>query len=641
MRAPNMSTRFLSILVFVVAIVGGFRSLQVEHLSDDWALLHYASQHGNAAQWTGPWLGMENLRFHRPLFTGLYAWDWNWFGSDPFWPHALQIAAHAISALLLLTALRLLRVPAIGAALGALFFAVHPFLPGATGWLAGRCGTFAGLFSLVTMMCWMQARAVSSALLWRCVALLAACAAALTRESGYLALLLPLTLDCCAPASATHATSTSAAPRLTLQQLVRTHWPFAIAGCALLLLRHAALGTIGGGYPDATGLVAGGTHATVALKQAGLALLQLFAAVPPMVDETSLLGCATGIGTVSVLVMGWRAATAQLRRTALTLLALFATQFVLLLLLDPTLHPSTGQRWYFAIALFAALLGTLSAPLLTRRTLFAPLWLLPAFVYGHVLVQQQLLAANAETQGLLRDAERMVHIEKKKRVEEWKIDLGPVVFSCLPESRGGLPTFQWGVGDALATPFLATPLPAPVYPVQRFMYLGDQTEWKIHPPVEALLHIRGRQPYSIGPANPLAPDFGELRSADIHSLLEALGTKPWDWGSYFSGELAVLAPANAASEVIPARLSNLSLPLSVDSTGCEAVEFFCYLESVCMRHRIAATGAALQVDLGGVLGPYARFHGRATEIHIVAVGWRPDTPRRPKLSRVITWRAEP
>lgn len=629
MRTPIMSARLLPILVLIVALAGGFSTLQVGHLSDDWALLHYASEHGNSAQWTGPWLGMENLRFHRPLFTGLYAWDWNWFGSDPYWPHALQIAAHALSAALLYAALVLLRVPVFGAAFGAVVFAIHPFLPGATGWLAGRCGTFAGLFTLATMVLWLRADTARSAWLWRGAALLGAAAAALTRESGYLALVLPLTFDVCA------VTRARPAPR----GLLLRHAPFAVAGLLLLLLRHAALGTVGGGYPDAAGLVAGGPHAVAALQQAGLALLQLVGAVPPMVDAQRLVAIATGVGTLAVVLLGWIHTTPTLRRVILGLLTLFATQLVLLLLLDPTLHPSTGQRWYAAIALFAGILGVLAAPLFTRKYAFAPLWLLPALLYGHVMVQGELVAANAETRELLHDAESMIRAEKTKRVEQWKIDLGPIVFSCLPESHGGLPTFQWGVGDALSTPFLAQPLPAPIYPVQRFMYLGDHTAWKMHPPVEALLHIRGRQPYAIGPANPLAHEFGKLRSADIHSLIEALGTKPWDWKDYFSGELTVLEPPNAASETLPANLAALSLPLRVDSTGCEAVEFFCFLESVCMRHRIAASGADLRVDLGGVLAPYARFHGRTTEIHIVAVGWRADAPSRPKLSRVITWRA--
>ncbi len=630
-----MTRRLLPLLVLALALAGGWRSLSIGHLSDDWALLDYAARHGNAAQWTGPWLELESLRFHRPLFTGLYALDYALAGSDPFLPHVLQVVVHGLSALLLYALLRLLGVRPAGAATGGALFALHPFLPGATGWLAGRCGTFAGFFTLLTGVLWLLPTAGMRTVLCRTGAVLAAVAAALTRESGYLALILPLTLDLCS------------AKRQAFARLVMRHAFSAAAGTSLLCLRYAALGTVGGGYPESAGLVGGGERAVAALKQAGLALLDLTGTVPAMADPDRWLAIATGTSLVLLLVFGWRLANGAERRAALTLLALFSTQFLLLVLLDPTLHPSTGQRWYAAIACFAGIVGALSAGLFIRARVFAPLWLLPVVVFGHWRVQNEMLQSNTETQALLRSAEVMVRAEKKKRVEEWKIDLGPVVFSCLPESRAGFPTFQWGVSSALAPPFIGTSLPARIYPVHRFMYLGPQTNWKVHPPVEALLHIRGRQPYSIGPTNPLAPDFGELRSADVHSIITFLGDKPWDWKDYFGGELPVLLPEHAASELIPCDLSKDRLLVRVDARGCREMEFFCFLEGVDMRHRMtvpppAADGATCaEMDLTSELAPYARFFGRPTEIHVVVVGWRADDPARPKLSRVITFMARP
>lgn len=632
---PLMSRRLLPLFVFALALAGGWRSLSIGHLSDDWALLDYAARHGNSAQWTGPWLELESLRFHRPLFTGLYALDYVLSGSDPFLPHVLQVAVHGLSALLLFAFLRLLGVRPAGAAAGGVLFALHPFLPGATGWLAGRCGTFAGFFTLLTGVLWLMPANGMRNVLSRSGAVLAAVAAALTRESGYLALILPFTLDLCSAA------------RPSIARLVTRHAFAAAAGAALLMLRYASLGTVGGGYPETAGLVGGGERAVAALKQAGLALLDLMGTLPALADPERVLAIATGASLLLILVFGWRLASAAERRAAFALLLLFATQFLLLVLLDPTLHPSTGQRWYSAIACFAGIVGTLSAGLFIRARAFAPLWLLPVVVLGHWRVQDEMLQSNSETQALLRSAEIMVRAEKKKRVEDWKIDLGPVLFSCLPESRAGFPTFQWGVSSALAPPFISSPLPARIYPVHRFMYLGPQTNWKVHPPVEALLHIRGRQPYSIGPTNPLAPDFGELRSADVHSIITFLGDKPWDWKDYFGGELPVLLPQHAASELIPCDLSEDRLAVRVDARGCREIEFFCFLEGVDMRHRMpvpapAPDGSALaEMDLSSELAPYARFFGRPTEIHIVAVGWRADDPARPKLSRVITFMARP
>jgi|GEM_PF-4422174 hypothetical protein len=630
-----MAQRFLPLLVLAVALAGGWRSLSVGHLSDDWALLDYAARQGNAAQWTGPWLELESLRFHRPLFTGLYALDHALAGADPFLPHLLQLAVHALSAVLLFALLRLLGVRAAAATAGGILFALHPFLPGATGWLAGRCGTFAGFFTLLTAVAWLLPYSGWRGFTARSCAVIAAALAALTRESGYLALILPLTLDLCS------------AQRPRFKALALRHAPAAAIGLLLLLLRYNALGTIGGGYPESTGVVAGGERATAALANAGWALLDVVGTVPTLADESRWLALATGLALILIGALGWRQALAVERRAMLTLLVLFATQFILLVLLDPTLHPSTGQRWYVALAFFAGAVGTVCAGLFNVARGYAPLWLLPVVIYGHWQVQSELLRSNEETQTLLQSAERMVRAEKKKRVEEWKIDLGPVLFSCLPESRAGFPTFQWGVSSALAPPFIAERLPSPVYPIHRFMYLGDHTNWKIHPPVEALLHIRGRQPYSIGPTNPLSPEFGELRSADVHSIIEALGDKPWDWKDYFGGELPILVPAEAASELIPLDLQQDQMVVRVDGQGCNTIEVFCFLEGVDMRHSARVPQASssgvvpVELNLTQELAPYARFFRRPTEIHLVVVGWREDAPRTPRLSRVITFVARP
>jgi hypothetical protein len=213
----------------------------------------------------------------------------------------------------------------LAALFGAALFAVHPQLGASTGWLAARCGIGAATMTLLTAVLWMSARRrerehQSSALL-KASALFAAALAPLFQESGYLALLTPLMLDLLLSKS-------------SAKSLLRRHSMFATLGIGLLTLRYVAIGTLGGGYPNPMGLLAGGEAAQDALASGGKTLVRMVGAIPiEFFDSNRLLQIACLAltlltVTMSLLLVRKKKGTALLRTTppllnpALALLAL-------------------------------------------------------------------------------------------------------------------------------------------------------------------------------------------------------------------------------------------------------------------------------------------------------------------------------
>ena len=378
-------TRLLVLPALVVlTLAGGWRSLGVGHLSDDWVMVSHVSRKGSMSSFTEPWLGMgeKSVLWHRPLFTALYDVDYRLFGVDPLPAHVHHLLWHALAVCLLYGIVRRLGGNRGAAFFGALLFAWHPYLAGTTGWLAARCGTVSGTLTLLCVLAWLHFRACSPGrgTLLFLTSLIAAIAAALTQESGYLALIVPLTID------VFHDR-----PRRELGDLVRTHALFALCGVGLLGLRWVALGTFKGGYPFAQGILVGGEAATKTLEDLGEALLRVPGAAPPeFLWGGLLLPVIAAVVTLSVFLAGrgtrWRpGALRMLIILALTQVTIFT------LVSDTVLAPTTGQRWYTALGLWCGVLAWAASPMLKGKLLLLPCLLIPLHLAGYLQVQDVLV----------------------------------------------------------------------------------------------------------------------------------------------------------------------------------------------------------------------------------------------------------
>jgi hypothetical protein len=539
--------------------------------------------------------------------------------------------------------LRQLGASTLAALFGAALFAVHPQLGASTGWLAARCGIGAATMTLLTAVLWMSARRrerehQSSALL-KASALFAAALAPLFQESGYLALLTPLMLDLFLSKS-------------SAKSLLRRHSMFATLGIGLLTLRYVAIGTLGGGYPNPMGLLAGGEAAQDALASGGKTLVRMVGAIPiEFFDSNRLLQIACLAltlltVTMSLLLVRKKKGTALLRTTppllnpALALLALAALQFILLLLTsNPTLVPATGHRWYLALAFGCGALALCAAPLFERRGYAGPAILLFAcYLGGHLVVQKQLREGDKSVKKVLLQLDAIG--------EKQDLPKGPMMVSCLPEARWGIPTFHWGLREAINPPFRPKAYPRTVYPIHRFMYLGGSKGHALHPPIEALLYALGYDPVMVTMKDPHVPHSDDLSQYDF-TLPTGDPAKPYVAvpreevakyvASLFSPKtVEVLTPELTSVARLP-----LSLRVSVNLEGAVSAELFAFLPTFDTRIEMPARDGVASIEVGKKLSDYLRFHGGETDVFLIVVAYEDSAKTRRRLSPLITVRVTP
>ena len=631
--------RVLILLIIWVALAT-LGTLGVGHLSDDWVILSHVARHGNGAAWTGPWLSMgpESINYYRPLFSGLYAAEYSLFGTDPFWPHVHHALWHLAATLLLCALVRKITGYWIAGLLAGALFAMHPQLGGATGWIAARCGMVAGTLTLLTAVAWLWAderrMRGQSGFVARMIAVIAAATAVLSQESGYLALVTPLVLDLLLTRQRSMAV------------LVPRHLPFALAGAGLLILRFFALGTLGGGYPNPGGLLAGGEVASRAFENLGLTLLRtVTAAAPECLGENLLLSAAIGLVTLGVVIWGLLErlpedtdpVTNSRGAVLRTLAALWLMQVLLLVLTsDPSLGPATGHRWYVALAYVCAMIATCALPLIVRANTWALCGLLVAlYAAAYFPVQHQLREGDQSAKKVLR---QVLAIGQQEDLPE-----GPALVSCLPEARFGIPTFHWGLREALNPPFQSERFPRKIYPIHRFMYLGAHTEHKLHPPIEALLYASNRDPIMITMRDPHVPHSDDLRRFDFTLptgdpqnpympippsevgpfIRRLFDPTPVTWGGLNKHELDKTLP--------------LDLPLEVVSEGAEEIEIFAFLPTFDTRLSLKPEEGRVAFNLGSKLNDYIRFLDGPCEFFLLPLAWTEDR-QRPRMGPLLTVR---
>jgi hypothetical protein len=630
--APARFQRML-LLVALLGFAAAARTLGIGHLSDDWAILGHLHRHGNAGAWAGPWLGMQTILFHRPVFTQLYEFELGLFGTLAWPAHLHHVLWHIAAGLLLSHLVLRLTGQHRAALLAAAAFLIYPLHAGAVGWLAARCGTVSATLGLGTASAWLSFRAGGR----RRFAVLAAGLAglaALTRESGYLALVTPAAIDLA-----------SGRLRPRAGRTLLAHCGFGALGAALFAIRWRALGTFAGGYPTPEGLVGGGMGLAEAAQALGRALLLLPGGMDPDFLATGWAGAAAaGAAALGLSTAGLLRAHSQGIRTGPALKALgllLLSQILFLGAAGPVLDAATAQRWYGAFAIFVGLWSVTVAPLLGGASRWAPLAILPLWLLAHLGLQDQLVRADRGVKRLLAQTEELIAGEERIRASlDPPPPLGPTFVSCLPHSWRGLPTLQWGFAEALRPPFRPSEPASTIYPVHTHMFLGRDRAWPLHPPVEAMVHVQGRAPVALALANPFDAFDTRIQVADLGAAIQALGNRPQHWEAFARRGLRVIAPVVDPLAILELRGRPLSMPVRIDAAETGRVELFAFLPTVDYRQEAPLRDGIAELDLGPELEDYVAFRGTPIRIYLLAVGWRAEDPRRPFLSPLLTfdWR---
>jgi hypothetical protein len=136
------------------------------------------------------WSSMPVSRYYPLTLTSFWVQRRLW-GLDPMPYHLVNIALHAINALLVFLVLQRLRVP--GALLAALVWLVHPVNVESVAWVTELKNTQSGLFFFVAILCFLQFEAQRQHR-WYALALVCGAAAMLSKPST---VILPLVLLLC------------------------------------------------------------------------------------------------------------------------------------------------------------------------------------------------------------------------------------------------------------------------------------------------------------------------------------------------------------------------------------------------------------------------------------------------------------
>ena len=630
MRAVTFpSARLLVILLAVLALAGGVRLLDAGYITDDWLLLDHVHRTSVGEDWRGPWLGERKAGFYRPLFIALYRVEAALFGFDPVAAHVHHLLWHMATALLLFAFLCGLGVSRTGAFLGALLFAWQPWNAFSVGWLASRTGTVAASLTLLACVCWLRWRR-GAGKGWALGGVAAAVAAALTKESGFLAFPALTCIDL-------------VALRLPLRsrRLIRPQAALVGIAVALVAFRALALGRLVGGYPVQEGM-AGPGGAMRLLEAFGDGCWRLLMGVPPDVgfgagatagDGPTALALGAAVLSAAILVLGLagarharRASPAGIRAFG-TLAALLGLQLVMLLVAqEPTLSRLHSQRWYGPALFFGGLLGAAAGSLRPRALLILPLALTAVWGLGLWKSEDLMLRASRISVGVLdRVAASAPELE----------DADAVFVTGLPENLGGVPLFWWGFDSAVRPPFREPGATWSAYPVHRLMNIAEPPfEGLEGPPVEVLLALAGRRPVRL--PYPRTPDaksaleapirYAEVPEAELQRALAQIFPGP---------PLRVLEPVE---DVVTLRGAPRSLPLTVDTTGLARLDVFVYAPGRDSRTRLDVTGDRTTHDLWPQIDFVVHPERAAAEVFAVVVGW-PREPGAPlRLGRVVTWR---
>ncbi len=302
-----------------------------------------------------PFWDTRIIQFYRPLFTWHFCVDARLFGSDADPYYAVNLAVQSASAALgFLVFTKFLRTPFALAA--SLLFLANPWAANNVAWFAGRSTSVCTLLSLLTI--WFYVREVRRGRETRAVAyaFVPFTLAVFYRETGILALVFLALTDVFEG-------------RRRLGDILR--WSvFLVPVAAYLLAKRSILGVWIGGYAPFHELDAQG--ATRDWSRIGTAFSNLL--VPGSGAEFGFDDSWPRIAALAAagLLLAVGAAGLFRRRNPAGLFFIFAGLYALpILLMDPVIHGSNGQRWHTVMWALAGGWAALAEHSLNRRLGFA------------------------------------------------------------------------------------------------------------------------------------------------------------------------------------------------------------------------------------------------------------------------------
>jgi len=137
----------ITVLAYLPALRGGYVWDDDTYLAQNLTL---RSADGLRQIWFEP---ASTPQYYPLAFTAFWI-EYRLWGLTPRGFHAVNIAVHAVNALLVWLLLRRLRVP--GALVAAAIFAVHPVHVDTVAWIAERKSLLSGAFCLLTLLAWLR-----------------------------------------------------------------------------------------------------------------------------------------------------------------------------------------------------------------------------------------------------------------------------------------------------------------------------------------------------------------------------------------------------------------------------------------------------------------------------------------------------
>lgn len=481
-----------------------------------------------AAAFQGPWLGIEIVKFFRPVSSFLLQVELALFGLDPLPYGLVHFGVHLLNAGLFARFLRRLdpAAPPAEVWLGAGLFAAYPLHPNTVVFIASFATLFATTLVLAALLAGPKAR-----LAWLGLALLA-------YEQ---AVFFPLWLTCWALGQELWAGDgpRSGAVWHRLLAVGRRAMPAWVVLALFLGLRHGALAAAVGGYPSFLQGVA-----PWALLDQGLQnIARLFFPVYAWPLPTGCQGVVVAAG-LAVAWLVWQGSWSSERPEASRASRLMAAGGCwLVLALAPFVFvgvvPGNGRYFYLpslgAVMLLLGLGRRLLAPRVRQMglafTLLATFGSLHGLVSAHVEAGELANTLKGQLQALGpapgTAAGRVFVVDRPTFITRWGVPVAQV--------------YHWGLADALLPPF--SPGPAPeVYVVP---HLQGQELFPLLARPELGQTVQWRD----GGIHPLAAEGSPVPTLPAARDGWALTFQPRDGAGY---RLVVLAPGNAAATPVPA-----------------------------------------------------------------------------------------
>ncbi|MFP4477070.1 MAG: tetratricopeptide repeat protein [Desulfatibacillaceae bacterium] len=143
---PALVLAAAAVLAFLPALDGGF-------VWDDNHLIVQSEAITGPRGLSRIWFSAQDPDYY-PVTRTLWRAQWLLFGDNTVWWHAVNMALHAASAVLLWYVLAALGVP--GALFGALLWAVHPVCAESVAWISEQKNTLAMVFGLLSVAAWLR-----------------------------------------------------------------------------------------------------------------------------------------------------------------------------------------------------------------------------------------------------------------------------------------------------------------------------------------------------------------------------------------------------------------------------------------------------------------------------------------------------